>query len=82
MEGIKEYASVLSGMLGDGVLTPKLYAKAMQTYISKGTIDLGLTNEEIEKLDDNIKNEMENINLDEDNDEEVDTSFKNMTLKK
>jgi len=82
MQSIKEYAEVLSGMLGDGVLTPKLYAKAMQKYISKGTIDLGLTDEEIDKLDDNIKNEMENINLDEDDDEEVDMSFKNMKLKK
>lgn len=82
MEAMKEFSSVLSGMLSDGVITPKLYAKAMQKYISKGTIDLGLTDEEIEKLDDNIKNEMENINLDEDDDEEVDMSFKNMKLKK
>lgn len=65
MEGMKNYADLLSQMLGDGVITPKLYAKAMQQFVTKNIIDFGLTDEEIEKIDESVALENENIDLDE-----------------
>ena len=65
MEGMKNYADLLSQMLGDGVITPKLYAKAMQQFVTKNIIDFGLTDEEIEKIDESVTLENENIDLDE-----------------
>ena len=66
MEGLSNYVDLLSKLLSDGILNPKLYAKSLQTFISKGIIDFGLNDEEIDKLDDRIEEEMEDINLDED----------------
>lgn len=65
MEGMKNYADLLSQMLGDGVITPKLYARAMQQFVTKNIIDFGLTDEEIEKIDESVALENENIDLDE-----------------
>lgn len=65
MEGMKNYADLLSQMLGDGVITPKLYAKSMQQFVTKNIIDFGLTDEEIEKIDESVALENENIDLDE-----------------
>ena len=65
MEGMKNYADLLSQMLGDGVITPKLYAKAMQQFVTKNIIDFGLTDEEIEKIDESVALENEDIELDE-----------------
>ena len=65
MEGMKNYADLLSQMLGDGVITPKLYAKAMQQFVTKNIIDFGLTDEEIEKIDESVTLENENIDLDD-----------------
>lgn len=65
MEGMKNYADLLSQMLGDGVITPKLYAKSMQQFVTKNIIDFGLTDEEIEKIDESAALENENIDLDE-----------------
>lgn len=63
MESLKNFVELCDTLLGAGVLDPKLYAKSVQTYIEKGTIDFGLTDEVIEKLDNS--DEMENINIDE-----------------
>ena len=68
MEGLNKFVDLLSKLLGDGVLTPKLYAQSLQTFVSKGIIDFGLTEQEIEKIDDRVEEEMENINLDEEED--------------
>ena len=65
MEGMKNYADLLSQMLGDGVITPKLYAKSMQQFVTKNIIDFGLTDEEIEKIDESVALENEDIDLDE-----------------
>lgn len=65
MEGMKNYADLLSQMLGDGVITPKLYAKSMQQFVTKNIIDFGLTDEEIDKIDESVALENENIDLDE-----------------
>lgn len=64
IEGIKDFTDLLSKLLEDGVINTKLYAKSLQMYATKGTVDFGLTDKEIEKLDDKFEQEMENIDLD------------------
>ena len=63
MEGIKFYVELLSQMLGDGVLTTKLYAQSIQDYAMNGVVNFGLTEEEINKLDDKMSEEMEKIEI-------------------
>lgn len=70
IQGMKDFQQLISSMLQDGVLTVKQYAIAMKNYAEKGIIDLGLTDEDIEELDDKIAEEMENIDLGNDNQEE------------
>lgn len=65
MESIQHYAQTLSQLLNDGIITPKLYAKSLQLYTNKGVVDLGLTDEEVDKLDERIEEEMEDIDLEE-----------------
>lgn len=65
MEGMKNYSDLLSQMLSDGVITPKLYARAMQQFVTKNIIDFGLTDEEIDKIDESVALENEDIDLDE-----------------
>ena len=50
---------LFSKLLNDGVFGPKDYALALKNYVENGTIDLGLTKEKIDKLDE----EGENFNL-------------------
>ena len=70
IEGIKAFQQLLSGMLQDGVLTLKQYAVAMKNYAEKGIIDLGMTDEDVDKLDDKIAEEMEDIDLGNDSQED------------
>ena len=70
IQGMKDFQQLISSMLQDGVLTLKQYAIAMKNYAEKGIIDLGLTDEDIEELDDKIAEEMEDIDLGNDNQEE------------
>lgn len=65
MEGLKDYTDLLSKLLSDGVITPKLYAKSIQQFVTKNVIDFGLVDAEIEKLDDEITLENEDFNFDE-----------------
>ena len=68
MESIASFQQLLSTMLSDGVITLKQYAIAIKNYAEKGIIDLGLSDEDIEKLDDKMDEEMENIDLDNEED--------------
>lgn len=63
IEGMKDFQQLLSSMLGDGVISAKQYAIAMRNYAEKGVIDLGMTDEDIDSLDDKIDEEMEGIDL-------------------
>lgn len=63
MQSLKNFVELCDTLLGAGVFDAKLYAKSVQTYVEKGTIDFGLTDDVIEKLDNS--DEMENINIDE-----------------
>ena len=64
MEGIKQFQELLSGLLADGIITPKQMAISIKNYAEKGIIDLAITDKDIEKLDDKIEEEMEDIDLD------------------
>lgn len=63
IEGMKDFQQLLSSMLGDGVLTAKQYAIAMKNYAEKGIIDLGMSDDDINELDDKVEEEMEDIDL-------------------
>ena len=80
MQSTSDFIGLCSRLLADGVLTTKLYAKAVQNFVDNGTVDFGLTEDEIDKLDDDFANQMENINLDEDK-QSMNTSLKSLTVK-
>ena len=64
LEGMKDYQTLLSGLLGDGVITARQYAKAFSDYTNKGIAAIHFTEEDLKKLDDNIEEEMESIDID------------------
>ena len=57
VQSIQNFVQLCSSLLNDGVISSQQYAKALQTYSSKGVVDFGLTDEAIEKLDDETQNE-------------------------
>ena len=63
MMNIKDFIAICSTLLTDGVITAKQYAESLERYSSKGVIDFGFTPETINQLDDRIKEELENIDL-------------------
>lgn len=63
MEDMKSFVELGTGLLNAGVINTKLFAEAMNKYSRDGVIDFGLTQEEINKLDDKFEEEMENFNL-------------------
>lgn len=65
MESMKKFIEICDSLLCAGVFDSKLYAQAVQNYVEKGAIDLGLTEDVVSKLDENMANEIENINIDE-----------------
>ena len=62
---LQSFVALCSSLMNDGIITPKQYAIALQKYTSKGEIDFGLDEKAIDKLDEDISNSMEDINLDE-----------------
>ncbi len=63
IEGLSKFVELCGKLQDIGVLTPKLTGTALTTYVNKGEIDFGLTQEELDKLDDNFQEELENIEL-------------------
>jgi hypothetical protein len=63
VEALKNSLDLLSGRHGDGVITSKQYATAIQAYSANSIIDFDITDEDIDKLDDKMNEEMENIDL-------------------
>lgn len=56
-KAIVDFIDTLSKLLNDGIITPKQYAQSLQTFTNRGIIDFGLTDEAINKLDDETQNE-------------------------
>lgn len=65
MEDLQKLAELSNILLNAGVINTKQFAKALQNYTLRGILDFDLTDENIEKLDENFENEMEGINLEE-----------------
>lgn len=63
IEGLSKFVELCGKLQDLGVLTAKLVGVALTTYVNKGEIDFGLTQEELNKLDDNLQEELENIKL-------------------
>jgi len=66
MQSLKNFQELLSNMLQDGVIDTKHYAQSLKNYTLKNTVDLDLDDKYIESLEDKFDSEMEDINLDED----------------
>lgn len=69
IKGLKDFQELLSTMLQDGVIGLKQYAIAIKSYAEKGIITFALTDEDIEKLDDKMEEEMEDIFIGNDKEE-------------
>ena len=67
MESIKKYQELLSGMLGDGVITTTQYAKSIRNYSTNNRIDFYITDDDLNKLKENehLDEELDNLDLDE-----------------
>ena len=63
IESLKNFTELCSTLLGDGVITSKQYAKALQTYTTKGTVDFNLTNDVIAKMDEEFDLEKEDFSF-------------------
>ena len=77
MEGLSKFQSLLSSMLGDGILTTKKYAEILQHFINKNEINFGFDEEYLKELEENTKDEFENLDLDESEEENENESKEN-----
>lgn len=64
VEDLDKFVQLLSKLLQDGILTPKQYALALRNYTTNGDINFNLSDEDINKLDDDIVNEAFDIDND------------------
>lgn len=63
MEGLQSFQQLLSAMFGDGVITLRQYALAMRSYTTNGTIDLNITEQDLNELEDKFDLEKEDLGL-------------------
>ena len=63
MEDMKSFVELGTLLLNAGVIDTKLFAEAINKYTRDGTLDFGLSDEVIKKLDENFENEMEGLDL-------------------
>lgn len=63
IKGLSDFVDLCAKLQDLGVLTPKLTGEALNSYVNKGEVNFGLTQEELNKLDDNFKEEMEKIQI-------------------
>lgn len=61
IEGIKNFTELCSTLLADGVITTKIYARALQRYTVDGQVDFGLTDEVIDKMDEDMASALEGL---------------------
>lgn len=63
IESLKNFTELCRTLLDCGVLTTRLFAKAIQNYSNRGEVDFGLTDEEIGKLDEDFGSQLEGLNF-------------------
>ena len=61
IESLHNFVNLCNELLNSGVITTKQFAKALQTYSQKKVVDFGLTDDAIDKLDDDFVNQLEGI---------------------
>ena len=66
IKGLSSFVDLCAKLQDAGVLTPKLTGQALMKYVNKGEINFGLTQDELDKLDDKFEEELENIKIGED----------------
>ncbi len=64
LEALKSFQELLSGMLGDGAITTKQYAQAMNDYVTNNVVNLHISEEDLDELDDRFQEESEKIDFD------------------
>lgn len=82
LDTLSKFQGIVSSLIGDGILDTQHAAKAIQTFITKDTLDLGLDDEYIESLKDKMAEEMENIDIDEDVDDDSTLTIDSVSHKK
>lgn len=65
MESVEALSNLLSKLLQDGIIDVVKYAKILQKYTSKGVIDFSFTEDELKKIEEESKVEMEGVDLDD-----------------
>lgn len=70
LTSLESFQRIVSQLVSDGMLSVSKGAKAIQTYTQKGVIDFGIDDAEINKIEEEEKNSMENINFDEEDETE------------
>lgn len=65
IESIESFVNLLSRLLSDGVITAKKYAKLLQDYSKNNKAEFEFDEDELKEIDENIREEMENIDLNE-----------------
>lgn len=70
MEGLKNFQELLSGLLGDGVLTTAKYGEVLQHFVNKNEIDFKFDDEYLKSLESNMSEELESIDLEENDEDE------------
>ena len=61
IDSLKNFTELCKTLLDCGVLNTKLFAKAIQNYSNKGEVDFGLTDDEINKLDEDFASQLEGL---------------------
>lgn len=63
MVNVQTFIQILSGLLNDGIISPRQYAESLQLYSTKGIIDFGINEKTLKELDNNVQNMMEGLTL-------------------
>lgn len=63
MEATFKFVDLAQKLLDSGVIDTSEFAKALQLYTTKNVVDFGLTDEKIDKLKENMSEELEGIDL-------------------
>lgn len=70
MDNISAFVDLATKLLDSGIITPKQFGEALNKYTTKDIVDFNLDEEALQGLDDKLKEEMENINMEGDIDGE------------
>lgn len=63
LASLKDFTSLCSQLMMDGVITLKQYATALQTYTEKGIINFDINADDLEELDKKMSEEMESVQI-------------------